>query len=447
MQLTEYIQILTDQIRCKKAHPMIVEEYTAHIEDQADAYMQSGMEKEEALEAAITQMGDPVEAGVALDRVHRPKMCVSLMVTILVLTLIGIVTQSVIFKDVDDTYVQETYLLRSIAYNLIGFAVMAIVCYLDYSFLSKHILGFYGGWYLFIICLNLFFEVSFINGQRVLNYQLLAFFPPIYAGILFYYRNQGLKGFLKAALLLLLALPPITASNSASGCVELYAVALILWTAAFLKGWYGNKRWLKVSLLWAFAILLPASLIAKVVMGPAGSYRAIRLKAFFHPEAYAGAEGYVATQIQNTVGKLSFDGSITSLQNQLPNSYNDFIILSIFSYFGIVIGLLVCGFIVFFFVKAFGISMKQKNQLAQMVGLSCVMELLMRAFIYITANFGLCPLSQMNMPFLSFGLTGTLVNSVLAGLLLSIYRYENVLGEKQMSSNYRYRLKIEKINS
>ena len=345
MQLTEYMQILTDQIRCKKAHPMIVEEYQAHIEDQADAYIQEGMGKEDAIEAAIAQMGDPVEAGVALDRVHRPKMCASLMMTILVLTLIGIVAQSVIFKDVDNTYVQETYLLRSIAYNLIGFAVMAMICYLDYSFLSKHILGFYGGWYLVVIFLNHFFEAGIFGGsyssQRVLIYQLLAFFPPIYAGILFHYRNQGIKGFSKAVLLLFLAIPPITASDKMSGCVELYAVVVVLWTSAFLKGWYGNKRWLKVSLLWTFVLLLPASVIAKIVMGPAGSYRAVRLKAFFNPEAYAGAEGYITTQIQNIVGKLNFAGSITSLQNQLPNSYNDFIILSIFSYFGIVIGLLV----------------------------------------------------------------------------------------------------------
>ena len=35
--------------------------------------MAEGMDKTEAVEAAVREMGDPKETGRALDRVHRPK--------------------------------------------------------------------------------------------------------------------------------------------------------------------------------------------------------------------------------------------------------------------------------------------------------------------------------------------------------------------------------------
>ena len=70
----EFIQLLADQIRCKRAREDVIREMEAHISDQAEAYEAEGMEPEEALAEAVEQMGDPVAVGVELDRIHRPRM-------------------------------------------------------------------------------------------------------------------------------------------------------------------------------------------------------------------------------------------------------------------------------------------------------------------------------------------------------------------------------------
>lgn len=451
MQITEYLELLKQQIRCKKAHPMIEEEYKAHIEDQAETYMECGMEEEEAIEAAVAQMGDPVEAGVALDGIHRPKMCKSMIVMIAMLTLIGIISQSVIFKEVDNVVVQGNYLIYTIIYNLIGFGVMFAVCYLDYSFFARHIMWIYAGWAMLMLFLLTEIQVAFVAGyyqRRLLGYQLLSLFGPIYAGILFRYRNEGIKGLIKAILFLL---PPVIFSlqnRQMSACAELYAVALLLFTAAFLKGFFGRYKKLKLALMWSVAMVLPFAAIIAVLNGYADTYRAIRLRAFFNPAAYAGEEGFITTNVGKVLeGLKPFGGSIQVLEgNLLPNTYNDFVLLSIFHYFGVIIGIVVCMILAFFFIKAFRVSFSQKNQLARLIGTACATELMMRAVIYALTNFGLCPLAQMNMPFLSFGLLGTLTNSVLTGLLLSVYRYENVLSEKQMKTGPHYKIKIEKVD-
>lgn len=74
MKQQEYLEILMEQLRCKKARGMVEEEIRSHIEDQKCAYMADGMDEETAEEEAVRQMGDPVETGIELDRIHKPQM-------------------------------------------------------------------------------------------------------------------------------------------------------------------------------------------------------------------------------------------------------------------------------------------------------------------------------------------------------------------------------------
>ena len=67
--MEEYLKKVLEQIRCKKAQGEIREELRAHIEDQKEANLAAGMSAEEAEREAVADMGDPVETGIALDKV------------------------------------------------------------------------------------------------------------------------------------------------------------------------------------------------------------------------------------------------------------------------------------------------------------------------------------------------------------------------------------------
>ena len=73
MELNSYLEQLEEQIRNRKAKAEVIEEIRNHIEDQAEFYEKEGMSAEEAIEQAVRQMGDPVEVGIEMDRIHRPK--------------------------------------------------------------------------------------------------------------------------------------------------------------------------------------------------------------------------------------------------------------------------------------------------------------------------------------------------------------------------------------
>lgn len=449
MRIEEYLQTLTQQIRCRKAHPMIRREYRSHIEEQMEEFIRCGMDRQEAEQAAVAQMGDPVEAGVALDSVHKPKLCVSVMITVLALTVAGIVMQAVLFAGSDNAYIREVYLGRSIVYNLIGLCIMALVCYVDYSFLYKHTIWLYAAWLVLMFLLVFASEHMWISGfswmtYQSLCYQLTALFYPLAGVILFRCRRQGIQGFCKAAGLMLLALLAFLYTGKVTGRLEGYVILLVLSGFAFFKGWYGRRGAFKAVVLWAAGILAPVCYVLWMLSGNqhVPAYRAVRIKAFFHPESDATGAGFMTMQIRQLLSHMTLIGHAKNLEIALPNAHNDFILISIFAYFGVAVGVFVCGLFLFFFVRVFYITWKQKNQMAFMVGMACALELLLRGGIYMLSNFGVSPVAQMSLPFMSFGLLSSVGNAILTGLLLSIYRYEDVFDERQMCSFPQYRLKV-----
>ena len=90
--MEEYIRKLLEQVRFKKAHKSIEEEIRSHIEDQINDNMSAGMDREEAEKAAVADMGDPVEVGISMDRVHRPRIAWSVVA---IAVLIGIASSVV----------------------------------------------------------------------------------------------------------------------------------------------------------------------------------------------------------------------------------------------------------------------------------------------------------------------------------------------------------------
>lgn len=66
MHTEEYLTIVTEQMRCKRAREEVRREIGDHIEDQAAVFMEEGMSCVEAEEAAVREMGDPVSKALLI---------------------------------------------------------------------------------------------------------------------------------------------------------------------------------------------------------------------------------------------------------------------------------------------------------------------------------------------------------------------------------------------
>lgn len=145
MNTDEYINTLTEQIRCKKARHAVAEEIWAHIEDQKQEYLCEGADEAEAEEMAVKEMGDPIEAGVALDTIHRPKMAWGMIALMSVLSILGLVLQYLVHLDLSKLqdnvnypgspvrYIIDGITPNTVIVVILGLAAMILVCYLDYS--------------------------------------------------------------------------------------------------------------------------------------------------------------------------------------------------------------------------------------------------------------------------------------------------------------------------
>ena len=65
-----------------------------------------------------------------------------------------------------------------------------------------------------------------------------------------------------------------------------------------------------------------------------------------------------------------------------------------------------------------------------MIGFASGLSLLLPAGINVLVNLGLIPGMNTFLPFLSKGNSYLLVSYILLGLMLSVYRYKNILSEK-----------------
>ena len=127
MKMEEYLNKVTEQMRCKKARASVAGELENHILDQMEAYKQEGLEEEEALDKAIIQMGDPVEVGVSFDRIHRPQISWSMLILVGVISIFSIILQ-VILRSGMTEYVGHMA-ERQILFILVGYLLMLLVYY------------------------------------------------------------------------------------------------------------------------------------------------------------------------------------------------------------------------------------------------------------------------------------------------------------------------------
>ena len=143
--MEEYIKKLLEQVRFEKAHKAIGDEIRSHIEDQIEENISEGMEKEEAEKKAVEDMGDPVDVGIELDRVHRPQVAVEVIVVAIVLGIIGLVINVLLKKEIAGSYYNysetgfNTVEYASLFVNVIwGLAVMMILYLIDYTTIAKY---------------------------------------------------------------------------------------------------------------------------------------------------------------------------------------------------------------------------------------------------------------------------------------------------------------------
>ena len=405
MNKEEYIKTLTDQMRCKMARPEVAREIEDHIEDQTRVFMSEGMNRQEAESAAVKDMGNPVDAGVELDKVHRPVMPWGMIALIIVLSVAGYVFQYILnSRNIEaggDGFFASH---RQIWFMVFGILVMIAVCFADYTRIAARARELMIGLTVLTVLGSQFFSLN-INGSR----QWIRIPGP---GCLLAWH-----------------------SNSMWMACTLFLTYLVVLALAVYRGWYRLRRKTVLAGIGVFVVVLPL-VTACYYWFFGADYQRERLLFYLSPaigwdkqpqEVVSNGLEYVRAILGNS--SLIGQGDGVPDIADMPE-LSEYLLVGVAGYYGILAAVLVAGILLFLLFRFLRISLRQRNQLGMLMGAACSAAFLIEVGGYLLNNFGIMYMGNY-CPFLTYGGTGIMVTYVLMGIMLSICRYQNTAPERR----------------
>ncbi|WP_051200951.1 FtsW/RodA/SpoVE family cell cycle protein [Butyrivibrio sp. XPD2002] len=448
--MEEYIKKLLEQVRFKKAHRGIAEEIIAHIEDQIEDNMAAGMDREAAEKAAIEDMGDPVEVGISMDRVHRPQIAWTMVLGGVVVGIIGCVIHMMLIKNMDllgDEVLAELKISGSYSFALftiLGILTMLIVYFIDYTVIAK---------FSRIIAITLFVIVmigeneleifAVIGHNAILSSSLLLLMVPLYGGIIYKYKGGGVGALIKSLLWIMIPCGLVFIDHMKMPAAIMAISMLAELTIAIAKGWIKVPKVPVIAGIWSVFILSPIILVwGSYSLGTLAEYQKARLEHMFNADSPAYYEINTVREFARSSGLLG--GNSEDIFNRLPRPDSDYILTYISSTWGTVAVLAVIAAVGGLLVAGFIASSKTKNQLGMVMGSGCMMALLASALVNMGAAFGIIPFFSSFFPFISAGGSNLLVSYAFLGIIMSIYKYKTAYPQ-HMDIDIRGRIKLGKI--
>ena len=453
--MEEYIKLLLEQVRFQKAHKKIADEIRAHIEDQIEANISEGMDRDTAEKQAVEDMGDPVEAGISLDRVHRPKLAWGMVLATIGVGLIGAVIQFFIAGDTTmqnfsqqmgyisaDSLDGYSFLLSTV----VGIFIMLSLYLLDYTTISKYSSAVAGAFItIFLITylpLKLYWLINTAGTGMDLGYDdypklflllgefrlrlrlnaVMMLLVPLYAGIIYKYRGQSYKALFKALSWILI---PYLFSFCEGAFVVYYAAiagSMLIQLSIAIK-----KEWIKVRKTPVFITMWSVFALPMILCIRAGFAQSTNIS--LHMTWNRSMKNLIDSMYLFGGGMYKGWGDVhIPASSFVPDPKCSFVLTYVSTTWGVaagiavfitVIGLIVCGLV--------AVS-KCKNQLGFVMGMGCIMWIAANAMINIFGAFGMLPFNCAYSTFLPFVSSSSAMSNysyVALGILLSIYKYKD----------------------
>lgn len=453
MQVSEYLEAVTSQMRYKNARNMVEKELRVHIEDQADKYMKFGMPKEEAYKKAVEQMGDPIQVGTDMDRLHRPNIDKKALFLICLLSLGGGILYRWSIDMGDGRMFQIGDFFEHLLLDVLpGLFLMWLIIKIDYTRIARHpfLLS------LALVMISGFYSNYFGTGGKY-GYAFLSFTlnAVLFGAILHKLRKYKLKGMFMGFLWLMFIslLYHFSGRANMTNSVNLLAIGMVLLGVTAFKDWFevGRKKStaIFVGLLCTMVLFFGAGLFFYGFSG--ASYIKYRLLGWIGNNR---DENYIFNMIRGEVKQAGFFAGSGNLTGVGGNE-NEYFFINLISRYGYLVAILVSVLLGLLFLILFSGIKKQQNRLGTLMGVSAILTLCIPVVEHIAYNMSLIPAGSLILPFFS----GTGSNAwmqgdycrgaiwgyyVAMGFCLSVYRSRNIVTEQDAEPKLRFKLKLER---
>jgi cell division protein FtsW (lipid II flippase) len=398
-------------IKSNEAKEIVYKELSYHLKMSKLELVSKGTSEKEAEEKAIKLMGNPTELGTHFNKLYRPSFdwkLFSLFIIIISMGILPIVNM-------------QNLMMNQIIYIVLGIIVTINMMLIDYRKMKKL------GWLFLIAAIGLLFALNFapniiINGVgylRIAGFTISGgtLFPLFLIFWAFYLSKEKPKLIIVLSVYLLsvflfMGLPSLS---------EVLIYTILVLTLFFFSNM--NKKVIFTTIGLSFSLILTLTFIFWLT---AKEYQKGRLHAFLHPRDYADNGGYMYVLLKDLLSKGGWFGN-HKLPEKLPVMTTDMAFANITYFYGWILSGFLFALVLLLLFRLIVVSAQIKDRFGKQLILG-VCSLLSIQFVYnVGMIFGFLPITSMSLPFISYGLTPTVLNSLLIGIVLSVYRRKHLV--------------------
>jgi cell division protein FtsW (lipid II flippase) len=311
-------------------------------------------------------------------------------------------------------------MLKQMIYIILGIFISIMVMLIDYRKIKKM------GWFFLIagigllLTLNLFPNIE-INGVGYIHLFGItisgsSLFPLILVFWAFYLSKEKPKLIVVLVVYMLSVFLYIGLPSFPS--VFIYSVLVfILFISSSI-----SKRAIYITIGVSFTLILT---LVSILWFTTKDYQKVRLLAFLKPDDYAQDAGYTYIVLKDLMSAGGWMG------NQEPPNYigiltPDMAFANITYFYGWILSSCLFALLSLLLFRLMILSTQIKDRFGKQLILGVCSLLSIQVMYNVGMILGFLPIISMSLPFISYGLTPIALNSLLIGIVLSVYRRKNI---------------------
>ena len=458
LQIKDFLEKVCNEIKYKPIREEISKELENHIEESKEAYIHKGESAEIAINKAIADMGDAEVVGKTLNKIHRPKLDYKLFILFLILLcftflIAWIKTTSHVFSEGEGPY-----FIKTIVYLIIGFILGLVIYFMDYTKIAKYSNYIYIASSILVIYTVQFSNyqvngIPYLNVGNIFTVSISTVAMPLFLiSFIGFIQNVGKhkvefhvlnletvkidKSLIKIIVLSIFSLLLLASIPSLTSAFILGMAYMIVATVKIIKD--SHKKVTNVLKLWGVIAVLGIICIISLTAG--APYLLERMITTFQPETDPEGAGWLGINRKMIIESAGMFGEAEDMSNALElfDEGTEFAFISILAHYGWIVAILLIVTIILISVKLIINSIKVKDAYGKMliIGISCLF--IFQSVFNVLMNLNLWFEAGFELPFVSYGGTGLIMNMIFLALVLSIYRRKDILissGNEKMAGS------------
>lgn len=405
--MERFIQQVTKLIRSKEAKANVAEELKQHLTLAKTKHMERGLSKEEAMNKAIHDMGSPIALGESMNKIHKPKLDWLLIAAFSTLLLCGFLPLEF------PAYPKKVFTI------LLGVGFVVVLYQYDYRKIAKHSKWFFVA-PIVLLLLLLYFPTYHINGKPELSLGTFSIDSLWTLTILVigwaghFAEKRSLFGGLAvfAFISLLFMLQP-------------HLIAFILHTIMFIIIFLCSKHTIKTKMITIVSSAIVGGSFILFFLSTAKPYQLARIYGFINPSNDAEGFGYLYIRLQHLISEARWFGAIPF--EGIPELHTDFVFAGIIRSYGLGPALFIAVLLFICIIRLLVIIQKIRDPFGRYLLTGNVTLFATQVVVNIGMTFGILPIMEMSLPFISYGLMPTIIAATMIGFGLSVWRRKSCI--------------------